>query len=285
MDPGKTVLMGLEGLSRFLRVVEIAHHHRRPRQADLALGAVGNLLLRPVLHDLIVGVREGDADGAFPGDVVRRQAGGGNALRQAVALPHLNGGMVIKEELVEPLLQFHGQAVAAGVDALQANEIRVFHFGQPQQRLIQGGDAGNQVAAVLHQHLGIAARGEPGHQDAAAAADQHGVDGHAQTEAMEHRHHCQHFVTGAEHGVGGDDLFSQSVEVQIRKLDALGDAGGAAGIENHRLIPGSPLCPVRPMVAAAPAQEFVPAQHRRVFGDFGLLAALGEHIAHPDRLG
>ena len=58
--------MGLEGLRRFLRVVEIAHHHRRPRQADLALGAVGNLLLRPVLHDLIVGVREGDADGAFP---------------------------------------------------------------------------------------------------------------------------------------------------------------------------------------------------------------------------
>ena len=39
------------------------------------------------------------------------------------------------------------------------------------------------------------------------------------------------------------------------------------------------------MVAAAPAQEFVPAQHRRILGDFGLLAALGEHIAHPDWLG
>ena len=39
------------------------------------------------------------------------------------------------------------------------------------------------------------------------------------------------------------------------------------------------------MVAAAPAQELVPTQHRRVLGDLGLLAALGEHIAHPDRLG
>ena len=45
MDPGQAVLMGLEGLGRLLRVVEIALHHRGSGQTDLPLLAVGQLLL------------------------------------------------------------------------------------------------------------------------------------------------------------------------------------------------------------------------------------------------
>ena len=81
--------------------------------------------------------------------MIRRQAGGGDALRQAVALPHLNGGVVVKKEFIEPLLQLHGKAVAAGVNALEAAQISVFHFRQPQQRLIERRYTGNEVAAVF----------------------------------------------------------------------------------------------------------------------------------------
>ena len=76
----------------------------------------------------------------------------------AIALPHLNGGVVVEEELVKALLQLHGEAVAPGVDPLEAAEVRVLHLGQPQQGLVQGGHAGDEVAAVLQQELGVAVR-------------------------------------------------------------------------------------------------------------------------------
>ena len=138
--------MGLERCGGLLRVMEIAHHHCGTGKADFAIRAVGHLILGAVLHNLIVCIRERDADGPLPGDVIRRQAGGGDALRQAIALPHLNGGVVVKEEFIEPLLQLHGKAVAA---ALEAAQIGVFHFRQPQQRLIERRYTGNEVAAVF----------------------------------------------------------------------------------------------------------------------------------------
>ena len=72
VDPGQAVGVALEGLRRLLRVVEVAQHHRgaatgRSRPSC----AVGHLLLRAGLDDLIVGIREGNADGALPGHVVR----------------------------------------------------------------------------------------------------------------------------------------------------------------------------------------------------------------------
>ena len=59
------------------------------------------------------------------------------------------------------------------------------------------------------------------------------MDADAQTEAVENGHDGQHLHAG--NGIvtgGGDGLQPQRVEVAVRKPDALGGAGGAAGIED-----------------------------------------------------
>ena len=215
VDPGETVGVNLQGLGRLLGVVHVAQHHRGAAEADLAVLTVGHLLLGAGADDLVVGVREGQTDGALLGHVAWSQAGGGDALGGAVALPDLDHGVMVVEEFVKTLLQLHAEAVAAGVDALEAAEVRVLHLGQTQQGLVEGGDTGDEVAAVLEEKLGVALSSEPGHQDAAAAAGQHGVDGYAQAKAVEHGHYRQHPVAGPEEGVGGNDLGGQSVEVHV----------------------------------------------------------------------
>ena len=230
IDPCQPVAVGTQSLGRLLGVVHVFLHHGGACQKDLALLAVGELLIGAGLHDLDVGVGEGQADGALLIHIHRGQAAGGDGLGGAVAFPHLNDSVVVVEKLVELLLQLNGQAVAAGENTLEAGEIGIAHTGQPQQGLVQSGNTRDKIALVLHDLLGIALGGEAGDQDAAAAAGQHGVYANAQTEPVEQRHRGQHSVTGTEHGVGGDDLLGQSIEVSVGKYDALGSAGGATGI-------------------------------------------------------
>ena len=98
MDPGQSVGVGLLGLGRLLGVVDILQHHGGAGQADLALLAVGDLLLGAGLDDLIIGIREGDADGALLLLVDGGQAAGGDALGGAVALPDGDGCAVLLQE-------------------------------------------------------------------------------------------------------------------------------------------------------------------------------------------
>ena len=98
MDPGQAVGVGLLGLGRLLGVVDILQHHGGAGQADLALLAVGDLLLGAGLDDLIIGIREGDADGALLLLVDGGQAAGGDALGGAVALPDGDGCAVLLQE-------------------------------------------------------------------------------------------------------------------------------------------------------------------------------------------
>ena len=98
--------------------VHVFFHDGGTGQQDLALLAVGQLLVGVGLDDLDVGIGEGQADGALLVDVGGRQAAGRHRLGGAVALPHLNDRVVVIQELVELLLQLDGQAVAAGEDAL-----------------------------------------------------------------------------------------------------------------------------------------------------------------------
>ena len=106
---------------------------------------------------------------------------------------------------------------------------------------------------------------------------------HAQTEAVEQGHGRQHPVAGPEHGVGGDDLLAQCVEVAVGQHDALCGAGGAAGVQNDRGIVVASLHPVV-LVEAVPGHihKFLPPDDRRVLGDLLDLPPLGEHIARPD---
>ena len=271
--------MAAEGLGGLVGVVHVLLHDGGARQQDLALLAVGQLLVGVGLHDLDVGIREGDADAALLEHLGGRQAAGGDGLGGAVALPDLDDGLVVIEELVELLLELNGEAVAAGEDALQAAEVRAVHAGQAQQGLVEGGDAGDEVALVLGDELGVALGGEAGHQDAAPALGEHGVDAHAQAEAVEERHGGEHLVAGAEHGVGGDDLLAQGVEVAVGEDDALGGAGGAAGVEDDGGIVAGALDGIVPEAGAAHVHELPPADDGGVLGDLRDLAALGEHVA------
>ena len=110
------------------------------------------------------------------------------------------------------------------------------------------------------------------------------MNGDSQAETVEHRHHCQHLVSRAEHGVGGQHLGAQSIEVQVGQQDTLGDAGSAAGIEDDRHILSLFLRLIFPMISAAPAHKLVPAQDWGILGDLLHLPPLGEHVAGLDGL-
>ena len=266
-------------------MVHVFLHYRGSGQQDLALLAVGQFLVGAGLHDLDIGVGEGQADGAFLIHGGGGEAAGRDGLRGAVALPHLNDGVVVIEELVEFLFQLNGQAVAAGEHALEAGEVGIAHAGQAQQRLVQGGHARNKVALILHDLLGVAFGGEAGDEDATSAAGQHGVHAHAQAEAVEQGHGRQHPVAGAEHGVGGDDLLGQGVKVAVGEHNALGSSGGAAGVEDHGRVVGLAIhAEVLIEAVAAQIHELPPPDHGGVFGDLLDLAPLGEHVARPHGL-
>ena len=216
----------------------------------------------------------------------RCQAAGRDCLGRAVALAHLNGRLVVIEELVELLLQLDRQTVAAGEYALERAEVRPVHARQAQQRFVKRRHAGDEVALVLHDLLGVALGRKARDQDAASALREHRVHTHAEAEAVEERHRRQHTVTGAEHRVRRDDLLAEGIEILVRQHDALCCAGRTAGIEDHGGVRALALDLIGLIVAGAgELHEVLPHDDRRVLRDLLDLASLGEHIARLDRRG
>ena len=76
IDPGEAVIVLAEGLGRLVGVVHVLLHDGGACQQDLALLAVGQLLVGAGLDDLDIRVGEGQADGALLVDV-----GGGGSRR------------------------------------------------------------------------------------------------------------------------------------------------------------------------------------------------------------
>ncbi len=126
---------------------------------------------------------------------------------------------------------------------------------------------------------------EARHEYAAAAVGQHGMDAHAQAEAVEHGHDGQHLVPDVEDGVGGHDLRAQRVEVHVGQQYALGDAGDAKAVEHHRGGVGPLGHPHLAACSLAGGEEVVP-QHRALNpGHPGDLAALGERLSPASSAG
>lgn len=90
----------------------------------------------------------------------------------------------------------------------------------------------DEVAVILGDELRVALGGKARHEDAAPALREHGVDAHAEAEAVEERHGGEHLVAGVEHRIRRDDLLAECIEVLVRQHDALGRAGRTAGVEN-----------------------------------------------------
>ena len=277
VQPDAPVVVAAQGGGGLLGVIHIAHHYAGAGDADLALDVRLHLGQGAGLHDLIEGIREGHADGAGPGIVLGGQAGGGDAFGGAVALPDLLSAAVGLQEGVHLPLQLRGQAVAAGEDALQEAQVRPLQLVRPQQGFEQGGHAGDQIGLLLQQNFGVGVHIELGHQNAGAARHQRRVDADAQAEAVEHGHDGEHLHVGdLVHGKagGGDGLKRQGVEVQVAEHDALGGAGGAAGIEDRAALVKFPV---------------VGGQHLAPSGGYHLvpqgIAALGQLLDGPGALG
>ena len=155
----------------------------------------------------------------------------------------------------------------------------MLHIGQAQHGLVEGGYAGDEVAFVLGYELGVALGGEAGHENAPSALGQHRVDADAETEAVEDGHGGQHLVPGTEHRVGGDDLLGEGVEVAVGEHDALGGAGGAAGVEDDCGIVVAALDLIVVEAALGQLHELLPADDRSVVGNLGDFVALCDHVA------
>ena len=233
VQPDAAVIMPAQGGGGFLGVVHIAHHDGGAGHADLAFGVGIHFLGGAGSHDLVINVGEGDTDGAGTGVILGGQAGGGDTFGGAVALSNLLGAAMLLQEGIHLLFQLLGQTVAAGENALQEAQILPLQILGPQQRFKKGGDTGDDVGLLLDEGFGVGFDAELRNQDAGGTADESGVDADAQTEAVEYGHNGEHFHPrhAAEAG-GGDGLQTQSVEIQVGEHNALGGAGGAAGIED-----------------------------------------------------
>ena len=281
VQPDAAVVVAAEGVMGLLGIVDVLEHDGGAGDADLALEIGVELLRGAGLDDLVVGIGERDADGADAVIILRGQAGGRDALGQAVALTDLHGGMVHFQELVDLLLELDGHAVAAGEDALQAAEVGVFELFGAQKGLKQGRDAGDDVRLLLDEQVGVGIDVELRDKDAACAADEGGMDADAEAEAVEHGHDGEHLhaVDGREAG-GRDGLQAKGVEVHVGEQNALGRAGGTAGIEDGRAVFRAAVVLRQGQIALfAHALEFGPPDVIAVLRGLRILARGGEGVA------
>lgn len=155
MEPHPAVKVPPEGLGRLGGIIHVAKHDGGTGHANLALGVGFHFLGSAHLDDFIIGIREGYADGTGTGIVLGGQAGSGDAFGGAIALPDLLGAAVLLQESIYLLLQFRGQAVAAGENTLQEAQVRILQAVRPQKSFKQRRHAGNQLRLLLDEDVGI----------------------------------------------------------------------------------------------------------------------------------
>lgn len=79
------------------------------------------------------------------------------------------------QERVDPRLEPRRQRVGARVRVLYAGQVRVVEVLEPQQRLVEGRGAYEEVAAVPDQGLAEVLGREARHEHALHATHEHGV--------------------------------------------------------------------------------------------------------------
>ena len=278
VEPQVAVFMELEGLGGLLGVIHVALHDGGAADADFAHGAVGHLVMGGGGANLEVGIGEGNADAALPVGKPGGKAAGGDALRQAVALPHLLHSAVLPEEGIHLVFQLHAQGVAAGENTPQAAQIQLLGILHPKQCLVQRGNAGNAVGLVFAEHLAVGLDTELGHQNHPNAPVEHGVDADTQAEAVENGHDGKAAEARLDTVTGGAGLEGQGIEVQVGQEDSLGDAGSAAGVENHRRVLTLALVDILAAVLLTALQEILPQKNPRILGKlYGVLLNQGVH--------
>ena len=226
----------LQGAAGFVRVLPVALHHLRPahphfpRLAQRHDGAV-------VVAQGNVGAGHGVADGAVVGSGVHVvDADQRRGFGQAVAFDDDVAG-----ERLPVVGDSFFQRHAASNDVAQAREVQAAEGGVVQQGFEQGIDAGEHSRRVAAQD------GEEGF-DVARVGDQHGM--HAAATESEAVNGAAKDMVKRQRGdddVAGADIAADDPQVDLRGVGEqvgvtehrpFGDAGGAAGVLQHRHLVG-----------------------------------------------
>ena len=105
--------MSAQGLGGLLRLVVVAEHYCGAGEHDLAFLSIRQFLISVRLDNLEIRVGEWNADAALFLQCDRGKTAGCDALGGAVTLAHLDGRLMVGEELVHLLLELNGQGVSA----------------------------------------------------------------------------------------------------------------------------------------------------------------------------
>ena len=163
MEPYTAVSALVKGICSLFGLVVVFCHHSGTGKRYLTLFTIRNLIISSRLYYLVICVRERDAYAAFFGQSGRSKAGCGNALRSAISFAHLDGSLVFLQEGVETLLEFDRERVSAAEHAFEMAEVSTLHVGQTKQSLIEGRNAGHEVAIIFSDEFRITLRSETGH--------------------------------------------------------------------------------------------------------------------------
>ena len=221
--------IGLDDLSGSLGIAIVAFHHRVAAHADFALHADGETRAVGGGDDLNFGLRHGAADGVdadFDGVSGVAHGDDGRGLGLAVGDDEFADVHFIEHALH----QFDGTRSAAHHAGAQAGEVEGGELGQAELGNVHCGNAVDGGGALVVNGLKRCAcvEGPVGQDDGSAGVEcAHGSDDAAV--AVEERHGDDDFVLLGVVKSLGEELAVVD-HVVMGEHDALGQAGGAAGV-------------------------------------------------------
>ena len=256
--------------------VVIALHDSRAGDADLAALADGQLILGARFKDGHDRVDQRDADTADFVDSTGSCGGGRRDLGHAVALCQRELCAVLLQERIDCLLGTHRDGVAAGSIVADEGQILVLQQQRRGHLLVVGRHAEHVLRLVLPDQGTQLFRVQIGDDDHGKAQHQRQVHAAGVAIGNERGHDVHQLLAAAEQLFVSTELLCDGVEVHIGQHDALGRAGGAAGVHHHagvvrvvRLGTG--------VFALTGGNEILPADH---VGRIAVLVGGGQLVAH-----
>ena len=238
VDPDAAIGVAAEDYVRLVGLVVVALHGGGAGDAQLAALADGQLFVRTRLEGGDEGVDHRDADAAQL--VVRAGGDGGSGghLGHAVALGDRIADAMGGEEVVDGLLCAPGDGVAAGGVVEDEGEILIPQLGVSGQLLVVGGHAEHMLGLVLQHQTAQLGRVEIGDDDDREAQHQRQMDAAGVAVGDEGGHDVHELLAPVEQLVVGAELLRDGVEAVVGEHNALGRAGGAAGVDDDAGVVG-----------------------------------------------
>ena len=281
VHPDAAIGVAAEDHVRLVGLVVVALHGGGAGDAQLTPLADGQLLVRARLEGGDEGVDHRDADAAQL--VVRAGGDGGSGghLGHAVALGDRVADAMGGEEVVDGLLCAPGDGIAAGGVVQNEGEILIPQLGVSGQLLVVGGHAEHMLGLVLEHQTAQLGRVEVGDDDDREAQHQRQMDAAGVAVGDEGGHDVHELLAPVEQLIVGAELLRDGVEAVVGEHDALGRAGGAAGVDHDTGVVGV----VRlgsGALALAVCDELLPADG---VGGVLVLVGGGQPIAHGHHRG